>query len=261
MAQQRNSGVGCLTIFAVLIILGLTIEYWYVAVPLVVLSVAGGLTYRSKQQKKQQEIARHRPGPRDPWLNEIAVALAEFGFIEYSRNTGSQVAGVPIEGDIRLDADRFSVVITLFATAELARQAEIGLRAKPEVRAAIADGKTIASAEDLVLYVANGRGGFVDEHRLGEVVQLVGGIPIGPPRTPTVATGTPVTPSPASAPPRPAPPRPAPPRPAPPRPAPEAPPARGDVLDQIKRLAELRDAGALSEAEFEAKKAELLRRL
>jgi hypothetical protein len=33
------------------------------------------------------------------------------------------------------------------------------------------------------------------------------------------------------------------------------------VLDQIKRLAELRDAGVLSEAEFEAKKAELLRRI
>jgi hypothetical protein len=33
------------------------------------------------------------------------------------------------------------------------------------------------------------------------------------------------------------------------------------VLDQIKQLAELRDAGVLSEAEFEAKKAELLRRI
>jgi hypothetical protein len=251
VAQQQKSGVGCLTIIAVLVLLGLTIEYWYVSVPLIVLSVVGGLTYRSNQQQKQQEIARHRPGPRDPWLNEIAVALADFGFIEYARNTGSQVAGVPIEGDIRLDADGFSVIITLLATAEMARQAEIGLRAKPEVRAAITDGKTIVSAEDLLLYVANGRGGFVDEHRLGEVVQLVGGIPVGPPRTPTVGTGAPVTPPRASAPARP----------VPPRPPPEVPPARGDVLDQIKRLAELRDAGVLSEAEFGAKKAELLRRL
>jgi len=251
VAQQQKSGVGCLTIFVFLVLLGLTIEYWYVAVPLILLSVAGGLTYHSKQQKKQQEIARHRPGPRDPWLNEIAVALADFGFIEYARNTGSQIAGVPIEGDIRLDADRFSVIITLFATAELARQSDIGLRAKPEVRAAIADGKTIVSAEDLILYVANGRGGFVDENRLSEVVQLVSGIPVGPPRASTVGTGTPATPPPAFAPARP----------APPRPAPEAVPARGDVLDQIKRLAELRDTGVLSEAEFEAKKAELLRRI
>ncbi len=251
MAQQQKSGVGCLTIFIVLVLVGLMIEYWYVAVPLVLLSVAGGLTYHSKQQKKQQQIARRRSGPRDPWLNEIAVALAEFGFIEYARNTGSQVAGVPIEGDIRLDAHRFSVIITLCTTAELARQAEIGLRAKPEVRAAIADGKTIVSAEDLVLYVANGRGGFVDEHRLSEVIQLVGDIPVGPARAPIVGTGAPLTPPPASARARP----------APPRPAPEAPPARGDVLDQIKRLAKLRDAGVLSEAEFESKKAELLRRI
>jgi hypothetical protein len=251
VAQQQRSGVGCLTIFIVLVLLGLMIEYWYVAVPLVLLSVAGGLTYHSKQQKKQREIARHRSGPRDPWLNEIAVALAEFGFIEYARNTSSQLAGVPIEGDIRLDADRFSVIITLFATAELARQAEIGLRAKPEVRAAITDGKTSVSAQDLVLYVANGRGGVVDEYRLSEVVQIVGDIPVGPPRTPTVATGGPLTPPPASAPPR---------R-APPRPAPESPPARGEVLDQIKQLAELRNAGVLSDAEFEAKKAELLRRI
>ena len=221
MVAQQKSGFGCLGIIAVLVILGLTIEYWYVAVPLVVLSVAGAVAYRSNQQKKQQEIARHRPGPRDPWLNEIAVALAEFGFIEYARNTGGQVAGVPIEGDIRLDADRFSVIITLFATAELARQAEIGLRAKPEVRAAIANGKTIVSAEDLVLYVANGRGGLVDDHRLNEVVQLIGGIPVGPPRAPTVGTTAPVPPPPASASSRP----------APPKPGPEAPAARGDVLE------------------------------
>ncbi len=250
MAKQQNSGVGCLTIFAVLVVLGLTIEYWYVAVPLVVLFVAGGLTYRSQQQKKQQEIARHRPGPRDPWLNEIAVALADFGFIEYARNTGGHVTGVPIEGDIQLDAHHFSVIITLFATAELARQAEIGLRAKPEVRAAIADGKTIVSAEDLVLYLANGRGGVVDPQRLSEIVQLVGALPVGPPRPPIVGTGAHTAPPPSP-----------PVDPAPSRPVPATPPARGDVLDQIKRLAELRDAGVLSDAEFEAKKAELLRRI
>jgi uncharacterized membrane protein YdbT with pleckstrin-like domain len=38
--------------------------------------------------------------------------------------------------------------------------------------------------------------------------------------------------------------------------------ARGpDVMDQLKKLAELRDAGVLTPEEFEAKKAELLRRL
>jgi hypothetical protein len=235
----------------VLVLIGLTIEYWYIALPLLVLTGAVGLAYHSKQQKEQkqqklreEEIARHRPGPRDPWLNEIAVALADFELTEFARNTGSQVAGVPIEGDIRLDADRFSVIITLFANGELARQAEIGLRAKPEVRAAIAEGKSIVSAEDLILYVANGRGGVVDESRLSEVVQIVSGIPVGPPRTSFVA------PAPQAAP-------------APPPSAhitAAAPSVSADVLDLIKRLAELRDSGVLSDAEFEAKKAELLRR-
>ena len=36
--------------------------------------------------------------------------------------------------------------------------------------------------------------------------------------------------------------------------------ASADVLDQIKQLAELRDTRILSDAEFEAKKTELLRR-
>jgi hypothetical protein len=37
--------------------------------------------------------------------------------------------------------------------------------------------------------------------------------------------------------------------------------AEPDVADQIRKLAELRDAGIVSEAEFQAKKAELLQRM
>lgn len=205
------------------------------------------LTRKNKSKHKeiaqQQEIVRDRPGPRDPWLNEIAVELADLDFTEYARNTAAQMDGVPIEGNIRLDADRFSVTITLFATAELARQAEVGLRAKPEVRATIIDGKTIVSAVDVVLYVANGRGGVVDELTLNDVVEVVGDISIGPRRTPVVTTGPLATPVP------------------PPRPAPQPPPLKGDVLDQLERLAGLRDDGILSDVEFGAKKPELLRRM
>jgi hypothetical protein len=38
-------------------------------------------------------------------------------------------------------------------------------------------------------------------------------------------------------------------------------PASLDIPDQIKKLAELRDAGAITEEEFERKKAELLDRM
>jgi hypothetical protein len=51
--------------------------------------------------------------------------------------------------------------------------------------------------------------------------------------------------------------------PPPPPPAPEPTPAalEPDVLDQLTRLGQLRDAGVLTEEEFTAKKTELLRRL
>lgn len=248
MAQRPKSGGGCLSVFAVLLLIGLAIEYWYVAVPLILVLIVVGLVAGSRRRKaqleaarRQEELARHRPGPRDPWLNEIAVALSDFEFTEYARNTGTQVAGVPIEGDIQLLAPHFAVTVTLLASPELARQAEIGLRANPEVRTALRDGRSIVRAVDRVLYVANGRGGVADESRLNEVVQIVGPIPVGPPRLSTAS--------------------PAPPAPLPtPRPAVAAPVASGDVLDQLKRLGELRQAGVLTEAEFEAKKAELLRR-
>jgi hypothetical protein len=65
------------------------------------------------------------------------------------------------------------------ASAELARQAEIGLLARPAVRAGILTGKTIVDAQDRILYTANGRGGVVDEIRLQEVQHLVTDLPIG----------------------------------------------------------------------------------
>ena len=45
--------------------------------------------------------------------------------------------------------------------------------------------------------------------------------------------------------------------------APPAPPGAppGDAMEQLKKLGELRDAGVVTSEEFEAKKAELLRRM
>jgi hypothetical protein len=250
MAQQSGK-VGCLGILAILVVIGLAIAYWYVVVPVVVVAIIAGLVVRSNNKKKAELAARHRLGPRDPWLNDIAVALAELGFNEYARNTGSQIGGVPIEGDIRLDAGRLSVVITLLATSELARQAEMAIRAKPEVRSAISSGQKMVQTEDLVLYVANGlNGAMVDDTRLREVIQTVEPIAISPPRPGAIsslarATTPPAPPSPPTS----------------PQPTPSTVVSNNDVLDQIKRLAELHTAGALSDEEFESKKVELLRGL
>jgi hypothetical protein len=181
---------------------------------------------------RQRELARHRPGPRDPWLNEVAVALSDLGLKEAARNTGSELGGAPMDGDIGLQAERFLVYVNLFSDQRLARQAELGLRAKPEVRAAVANGRTAIRTAGRVVFVANGRGGVVDEFRLDEVVRVVGDIPVPPPRQPAPAHSPPAVQAPSP-----------------------------DVLEQLRKLGELRNAGMLTDAEFDAKKAELLGRI
>jgi hypothetical protein len=219
---------GCGTTLAVMVLLGLTIQYWYVALPIVAIVALVAISNAGTQRKK----AAHKAGPRDPWLNEVAVALADLGLKEIARNTGAQLGGVPIDGDIGFEAERFLVYVTLFSDQRLARQAEFGLRAKPEVRGAIAKGATAIRTENRVVFVANGRGTVVDEFRLDEVVRVVGRMAVPPtlmPASPASALGNP--------------------------------PPNPDVLEQLRKLGDLRKAGVLTDAEFEAKKAELLGRL
>jgi hypothetical protein len=227
---ERKGGClsGCGTALAVMVLLGLTIQYWYVALPIVAIVALAAVSNAKTKHKK----AAHQPGPRDPWLNEVAVALAELGLKETARNTGAQLGGIQIDGDIGLQTERFLVYVTLFSHQRLARQAELGLRAKPEARDAIAKGATTIRTAGRVVFVANGRGGVVDEFRLDEVVRLVGRMAV-PPSLQGVQTSS----------------------------GPGAPPPDADVLEQLRKLGDLRKAGVLTDAEFEAKKAELLGRL
>jgi hypothetical protein len=211
-----------------MILLGLAIEYWYISLAIVAIVIAVAVI-RARQKR---ELARHQPGPRDPWLNEVAVALSDLGLKEAARNTGAELGGAPMDGDIGLQAERFLVYVNLFADQRLARQAELGLRAKPEVRAAIANGRMAITTAGRIVFVANGRGGAVDEFRLDEVVRVVGGIPVPP-----SLQAAPVRSMPAARAPDP------------------------DVLEQLRKLGDLRKTGVLSDAEFEAKKAELLGRI
>jgi hypothetical protein len=219
---------GCGTTLAVMLLLGLTIQYWYITVPIMAIVALAAISNANTQRRK----AAHQPGPRDPWLNEVAVALADLGLKEIARNTGAQLGGAPIDGDIGLQAERFLVYITLLSDQRLARQAELGLRAKPEVRDAIAKGATAVRTADRVVFVANGRGTVADEFRLDEVVRVVGRMAVPPPVQPALAASRP-----------------------------GQPPPDPDVLEQLRKLGDLRKAGVLTDAEFEAKKAELLDRL
>ena len=139
-----------------------------------------------------------------------------------------------MDGDIGLQAERFLVYVNLFSDQRLARQAEFGLRAKPEVRAAVANGRTAIRTAGRVVFVANGRGGVVDEFRLDEVVRVVGQIAVPAPLQPAQSQ---------------------------PRSGPAALAPSPDVLEQLRKLGELRKAGVLTDAELEAKKAELLDRI
>jgi Short C-terminal domain len=241
VVEKQRSGGGCGAVLGVLLLIGLAVEYWYISLGLLVLVVALWLLQRSREREK----ARHRPGPRDPWLNEVAVALAELGLTERARNTGSQLGGIPLEGDIGLQADRFVVYVNLFAGDNQARQAELGLRAAPATREAIAQGHTAITTVGRVVYVGNGRGGVLDEFRLEEVACAVGAIALPSPLVdvsgvfgnpdPAGATATPsVSRTHATSP---------------------------DALEQLRTLGDLRAAGVLTDEELDAKKAELLRRI
>ena len=219
---------GCGTALAVMLLLGLTIQYWYVVLPIMAIVAVAAISNARARRKKEA----HKPGPRDPWLNEVAVALADLGLKEIARNTGAQLGGAPIDGDIGLQAERFLVYVTLFSDQRLARQAELGLRAKPEVRDAIAKGVTAIRTADRIVFVANGRGVVIDEFRLDEVVQVVAPIAVPPPLQRAQIPSAPRVSEP-----------------------------NPDVLEQLRKLGELRKAGVLTDAEFETKKAELLGRL
>jgi hypothetical protein len=242
---------GCWGVFAVMMLIALAVEYWYVSLGILLLLVVIAAVAQCKQKQERdlaREKARHRPGPRDPWLNEVAVALADVGLVERARNTGAQVGGVPIDGDIGLDAERLSMFVTLFASDELARQGELAMRAMPEVRAAESNGHSAIKAQGRVLYTANGRGGIVDEFHFDELISVIDKISLPPPlprrSAAAVASGR------------------------------EGPSSRGgppnvallgaaepDALEQLRKLGDLRAAGVLTDAEFDGKKAELLRRI
>ena len=166
-----------------------------------------------------------------------AVAVADLGFNETERNTGSQLGGAPIEGDIGLQANRLKVYVNLCSDQRLARQAELGLRARPDIRAATSKGATAILTAGRVVYVANGRGGVVDELSFEEVVRVVGELAVPPPLTSAAVITPPDATEPRSS-----------------RDAgmvavrAEAAPA--DVLEQLRKLGELRDAGVLTDAEF-----------
>jgi Short C-terminal domain len=232
----------------------IAVHFWFLSLPLVCLG--GGLAIRRHQNRKQ--LARRQPGPADPWLNEVVVAVSDLDFTEYERNVTDQYFGVPTEGYVELRKQRVVVDVVLFANQIQTRNAEMAMRTEPTVRSELSREMAALHNGGRVLIVARTKMGAIDEYDFGEIVRLVNEIPLPPAmmvgravayRSATTAmapttgqrTVTTTLPRPVS------------------RPAPT--PRHHDAIDQLERLARLRASGALTEAEFQSKKTELLQRI
>lgn len=243
IVERRRHRRGLGKAIGAIVLIAFAVHYWYVSLALLALATVTGLIVRSRRPKPQPIRAS---GPQDPWLNEVAVALADLELAEVARNTGAQLGGAPVEGDIGLADQQMTVYATLFGSDALAHQAEMGLRAQPKVRKSTAEGATAIVADGRVLYVASAKSGVVDEFRLEEVRRAVGEISLPPPAAVRAqapaqhAGGTPHY-------------------------HPAGPPQLGasgaDALEQLRKLGELKERGLLTAEEFAAKKAELLRRV
>jgi hypothetical protein len=241
--QQRGCGSGCGTFIAVVLVFGVIaviiqalVKYWYVTVPVVVaLGTIVLLLYRSGKGALPS-----KRGPVDAWLNEVAKRLADLGFNETARNTGSKLGGVPFEGDLVLErADGTRFFLTVFADPARASQAEAGLASKAGFQSGIDEGVYVLASQDRVVYLAVKKGGKVDVQMFQETLDAAATAP-----SPQAALTSDVSQD----------------APTKHHEAPQ-PAMQADVLDQLRRLGELHDTGVLSDQEFEAKKAELLGRL
>jgi hypothetical protein len=232
----------------------IAVHFWFLSLPLV--CVGGGLAIRRHQRKKQ--LARHQPGPCDPWLNEVVVALSDLDFTECERNLTDVYFGVPTEGYVELRKQRVTVDVVLFANQIKTRNSEMAMRTQPTIRSELSREMAALHNSGRVLIVARTKMGAIDEYDFNEIIRLVGEIPLPPPvvvgravayrsATSAMAPGTGPRTVTATLP-----------RPVA-QPAPM--PRDQDALDQLERLGRLRESGVLTEAEFQAKKAELLQRI
>ena len=232
----------------------IAVHFWFLSLPLV--CVGSGLAIRRHQRRKQ--LARHQPGPSDPWLNEVVVAVSDLDFDEHERNVTDHYFGVLTEGYVELRKQRVIVDVVLFANQIQTRNAEMAMRTEPTFRSELSREMAALHNSGRVLIVARTKMGAIDEYDFGEIVRVVGEIPLPPPMmvgravayrgttSATVAGSGPRSVTATVA-----------------RPALRPPPVAHDhdAIDQLERLGRLRTSGVLTEAEFQSKKAELLQRI
>jgi hypothetical protein len=231
---QRNQGCfsGCGTVIAVLIVVGLAIAYWYVAVPLAII-LAGTFLWYWYQQK--QKLPAPGPGPLDSWLNRIAILLTDQGYVEQTRNTGQQLEGSPLRGDLVVEGHGMRLFVNAMHDADAATQTANRLRAKPDFQRGLGRQTVDVQTRGQLLLIARSQSGVLDQAQVSSALDAVAEIPPEGGRSLEAETVSAPDPAPAT--------------------------SRDDVFENIEKLAALRDSGVITAEEFEAKKAELLKRL
>ena len=250
--QQNDGGSEAAAVFAVMLILGLIIVYWYVVLGVIALALlsvairhgqaadttttkptkpakpAKPATIKAKEARaaaKPQSSAPRGSGVFDPWLNAVSVELADLGLVERSRRRLTDVGGNPVDTDITLGDERLELTVYLLKDATTVSHAILGLKASPTTRQALRKGTTMIGTAGRILYVAHGRGCIVDEFRLEDLVSVIRTIRPSPP--PSAAMSQPT----------------------------------GDAMELLRRLADLHATAVLSDSEFQSKKADLLQRI
>jgi hypothetical protein len=177
------------------------------------------------------------------WSREAASTLAALGFREQARNTGKQLGGVPMRGDVELGNGEARCWLNVFEDRDRAAEAEQTLRAKKDIARAIKSGASDFRCVGPVLVAGNAPRGRLSAELFSSVIEEVE--TLDAPRQPAAADeqAEPVPLSPADD----------------LEPVVESrTPGQHDPLEQLRKLGELRDAGILTNEEFEQKKANLL---
>ncbi len=241
--QKQGCFGGCLTFFAVLVVIGLGIRYWYIAVPILIVGATFAYYQWDQNRKRAGRVPPPTTGIVDPWIDQVRHQVAALGFTEQTRNTGALLGGVPLLGDGAFVCGSTQIWANLFSTSQQAEAAAITLRDQQNFREGMANGYAQIQVQGRVLYTAFGQGQPLASDSLHSFIAAAAASPPPGSTEPSqtalhaaessTSTAEPGSVSGSSIP----------------------------ITQQLRELGELRDRGVLTEAEFQAKKAELLKRM
>jgi hypothetical protein len=240
--QKQGCFGGCLTFFAMLVVIGLGIRYWYIAVPVLIVGAAFAYYQWDQNRKRAGRVPTPKTGIVDPWIDQVRDKVATLGFTEQTRNTGALLGGVPLLGDGAFVSGSTQVWANLFSTSQQAEAAAITLRDQQNFREGMANGHAQIQVQGRVLYTAFGQGQPLASDSLHSFIAAAQSAPPASTELPQTALhaaeGSTSTVEPAS-----------------------VSGSSTPITQQLRELGELRERGVVTEAEFQAKKAELLKRM